>query len=298
MEVNYVLECENIHKKFKKFALDIPERKFPQGFSKDLIVENVSGKTTLLNILSGIRLDYKGAIRYFGQYTDQDRENSSLVKERIGYTGPGTYYLPQWSIRQVSEISRLLFDSFHPDRFDDWCRELAIDSTDATKKVSTLSDGNRMKLMIAGVLARDTDLLLMDEPASPLDPLMRNRLCELIRDYLLEGAGDRTVFFSTHNIADMENVTDYAVIMADGRVVETGFVEDLKEKYILVKGEAEDAEKVRPHLFSMTSGRYGFEGICLSEKLDALAGCDVIAQTPTLSQISVAVMAKHSGRVS
>ncbi|MCC8151199.1 MAG: ATP-binding cassette domain-containing protein [Lachnospiraceae bacterium] len=94
--LNYVIECENIRKNFRKFVLDIPELKIPRGFATALIGENGAGKTTLLNILSGIRLDYKGSIRYFEQYSDKDRENNPLIKEQIGYTGPGSYYLPRW----------------------------------------------------------------------------------------------------------------------------------------------------------------------------------------------------------
>ena len=55
------------------------------------------------------------------------------------------------------------------------------------KKVSDLSDGNKMKLMLAGVLARETSLLILDEPASPLDPLMRDILCDILRQYLDQG---------------------------------------------------------------------------------------------------------------
>lgn len=296
MKLEYVIEGTNIRKKFKGFQLDIPELFVPQGFATALIGENGAGKTTLLNILAGIRLDYQGGLRYFGQYTDKEREQNPAVKEQVGYTGPGNYYLPQWKVSQIAEISELLFENFHRDRFERWCGELAVGAAggDKNRKVSALSDGNRMKLMIAGVLARDTRLLLMDEPASPLDPLMRDRLCELIRDYLLEDDGNRSVFFSTHNISDMENVTDYAIIMAGGRIVETGFVEDLKEKYVLVKGDAEYTDKAQPAMFSMSSNRYGFEGICLSGNLDRLAGCNVSVETPTLSQISVAIMKNHS----
>ena len=88
----------------------------------------------------------------------------------------------------------------------------------------------------------------------------------------------------------MENVTDYAIILEHGNIVEQGFVEDLKEKYVLVKGEAGDAEAAKKILYTMTKSSYGFEGICFSEKLEQLAGIDVSVETPTLSQISVAVM--------
>ncbi|MDE5866669.1 MAG: ABC transporter ATP-binding protein, partial [Lachnospiraceae bacterium] len=158
------------------------------------------------------------------------------------------------------------------------------------KKVSSLSDGNKMKLMLAGVWARDTELLILDEPASPLDPLMRDKLCDMIRGYIEQGNGERSVFFSTHNISDMENVADYAIILEHGEIVEEGFVEDLKEKYIVVKGEAADAEAAKEILFSMSKSAYGFEGICLADNLDKLAGMDVAKEVPTLSQICVAVM--------
>ena len=144
--------------------------------------------------------------------------------------------------------------------------------------------------MLATVLARDTELLILDEPASPLDPLMRDKLCDIIREYLEQGNGEHSVFFSTHNISDMENVTDYAIVMEHGNIVEAGFVEDLKEKYILVKGEMADAEAAKKILYSFTGNSYGFEGICLAEHIDQLAGMDVSLETPTLFQISVAVM--------
>lgn len=299
MEVNYVLEAYGLKKKYKGFALDIPELKVPAGFATALIGENGAGKTTLLSILAGVQLQYHGEIRYYGKYSDKDREELPDVKEQMGYTAPGSYYVTQWRLGQVAEINELLFQGFHRDRFERWCGELAVgaEGWDPGKKVSSLSDGNRMKLMIAGVLARDTRLLLMDEPASPLDPVMRDRLCEIIREYLAEGEGQRSVFFSTHNIADMENVTDYAIIMENGRIVEQGFVEDLKEKYVLVKGDASDIPKTQNVLFSCSTNKYGFEGICLAEKLEQpgrLAGCDVSVERPSLTQISVAVMRHFS----
>ncbi len=292
MKLEYVLKGEQIQKKFKGFELNIPELKIPKGFATALIGENGAGKSTLLNIIMGTQLQHKGQITYFNQFSEKDRENRPEVKERIGYTGPGTYYLPQWKMNQLENIYSLLFENFHPEKFKEYRRELAIGSADGekNKKVSELSDGNLMKLMIAGALSRNTDLLIMDEPASPLDPLMREKLCELIREYLNEQEGERTVFFSTHNISDMENVTDYAIILANGSILEEGFVEDLKEKYVLVKGETEDLEVARKVLMSISSNKYGFEGMCLAEDVNRLAGCDVTFETPDLSQISVAVM--------
>ena len=281
-----VIQAGNLNKKYGDFQLSIPRLEIPRGFATALIGENGAGKTTLLNILSGIRLDFQGEVSYFG---DRSRKLDGSVQERIGYTGPGSYYLPHWTIRQVEEISGLLFAGFQKERFRELCEDMGI-SRSMTKSVKKLSDGNRMKLMLAAVLSRDTELLIMDEPASPLDPLMREQLCDRMRDYLEEGDGERSIFFSTHNIADMENVTDYCLIMEHGTIVEEGFVEDLKEEYALVKGEASDAYQTGKVLFSMSRNPYGFEGICRTRDLERLAGLDIAVEIPTLSQICVAVM--------
>ena len=239
-----------------------------------MIGENGAGKTTLLNILSGIRLDFEGEVFYFG---NQDSGLDGSVQERIGYTGTGGYFLPHWTLSQVGELNEVLFSHFHKERFESLCEEWGLGHS-LTKSVKKLSDGSRVKLMLSAVFSRDTDLLILDEPASPLDPLMREQLCDRMREYLAEGNGERSIFFSTHNIADMENVTDYCM--------------DLKEKYVLVRGEAADAARAGDILFSMNRGSYGFEGICLSRDLERLAGMDVAVEIPTLSQICVSVMKK------
>lgn len=285
-ETGSVIKAVNLRKKYRGFELSIPDLQIPKGFATALIGENGAGKTTLLNILTGIRLDFKGDVTYFDK---QEKISAKGVQEKIGYTGPGSYFLPQWTAKQVAEMSSLLFENFHEDEFWKICDELSIPAA-ATRNIKKLSDGNRMKLMLALVFARDTEILILDEPASPLDPLMRDKLCDMLRGYLEDGDGSKSVFFSTHNISDMENVTDYAVIMEHGNIVEAGFVEELKEKYILVKGEAADADAAGKVLYSITKSSYGFEGICLAENLDKLAGMDIVRETPTLYQISVAVM--------
>lgn len=287
METQAVIEINNVTKSFKGFQLNIPELKIPEGFATALIGENGAGKSTLINILAGTRLDYKGEITYFN-----GEEEDTIIRENVGYTGPGNYFMPHWTVRGVGEVSEILFDQFHRDRYEQLCQELGVNKEG--KSVDKLSDGMKMKTMLAAVFARDTRMLLLDEPASPLDPLMRDKLCSMIRDYIDEGNGEKSVFFSTHNIADMENVTDYAVIMEQGKIVEQGFVEDLKEKYIVVKGEATEADKAKDILWGFQRNSYGFEGLCPAEDLDKLAGMDIATETPTLSQISVAVMKKYT----
>ncbi len=288
METQTVITMNNVKKRFKGFELNLPELRIPEGFATALIGENGAGKSTLMNILAGVRLDYKGDITYYdGSFSDEE------VRERNGYVSASNYFLPHWTMEAVAELNELLFEHFDKEKYETLCKDLGIWES-KNKSVSKLSDGMKMKTMLASVFARETNLLLLDEPASPLDPLMRDELCSMIRNYIDEGNGDKTVFFSTHNISDMENVTDYAMIMEQGQIVEQGFVEDLKEKYILVKGEKEDADQLQSILIGFQKNSYGCEGLCLSENLNKLAGFDVATETPNLSQICVAVMKQYS----
>lgn len=281
---------KNLVKKYKGFEVRIDELEIPKGFATALIGENGAGKTTLLNMMSGIRLDYDGEFKYFDEELSIE---DPKVKNEIGYTSSKSFFLPNWTIGQVGDLSSLLFDGFDKARFYEICNELQIPVSNA-KMVKKLSDGNVMKLMLATVLARDTGMLILDEPASPLDPLMRDKLCEMFRSYLNEGDGQKSILFSTHNVADMENVTDYVILMHKGAVVEKGFVEDLKEKYILVKGESEDYDKVKEKLIGGSATKYGFEGLCLAENLECMSGLQVSAETPGLSRICVGILKKYS----
>ena len=285
-----VISINNLSKKFKSFELDIPSLNIPKGFATALIGENGAGKSTFINILAGVRLDYKGTIDYFN-----GEKEEKVIRENIGYTGPGNYFMPHWTIAQIAEVGELLFERFNKEKFYEICKLLGIEVSSVKKQnkgFNKLSDGMKMKVVLANVFARETKMLLLDEPASPLDPLMRDKLCQMIGEYLEQGNGENSVLFSTHNIADMENVTDYAIIMEKGRIAEQGFVEDLKEKYILVKGE--DADKVKDILFSFQKNNYGFEGMCLAENIDKLAGFNISREVPELSQISIAVMKKYT----
>ncbi len=296
MRYEDVITAQGLEKRFGKFELNIPELHIPKGFATALIGENGAGKTTLINILAGIRKDNEGDVTYFGNSHIEDKG----VKERIGFTGTKKYFLPHWNGDQVRGLMEMLFDNFDADKFDGICKSLDIDDSIFGKKgktVQKLSDGNLMKLMLASVFARNTDVMLLDEPASPLDPLMRDMLGDMIRAYIAEGDGERSVLFSTHNISDMENVTDYIIIVDGGRIIEEGFVTDMKEKYIIVKGDKEYTQSAEKFLVSNQKNSFGFEGIALAQDLDKFAGMDVEFDTPNLFQISVAIM-KQNSRIS
>ncbi len=291
MKHDAAIEINNlIWKNKSQVLIDIPELNIPKGFATALMGENGAGKSNLLKTIAGINLNYEGNVHF--PYTTGFEDD---IKRRFGYVGLNNYFLHSLNLKKLAHSNSLLYDDFNRDEFYTLCDEFGL--TDRKKPIHKFSDGMRMKVALASVLARDARILLLDEPASNLDPIMRDKLCSLMRDFIDRGNGEKTILFSTHNITDMENVTDYAIIMAGCRIVEEGFVEDLKDKYISVKGELHEAEQAKPYLMDYRETAYGYEGLCVADDVDKLAGLDIATELPTLSQISIALMKIHTDTI-
>ena len=284
------VEINSLTKNYKDFTLDV-SAVIPKGFSTALIGANGAGKTTLIDVLCGITAKNGGGAVYFGNMTDTDDDE---LRSRIGYCSSANYFPLDWKLKTVAECMAIGYDNFDRARFTELCAKWKLGSPDDKKQKTfvKMSDGNRVRTALAAVMARDTDLLVLDEPASSLDPLARDQLCEMFREYLEEKDGERSILFSTHNIADMEFATDYALFMANGRVIEQGFVEDLKEKYILVHGDAEDGNRAKPLMMSYSANGTSYEGIALAENAANLEAVGAITERPTLQQLSIGILRK------
>lgn len=284
-----VLSINKLTKKFSKFTLGELTLDIPKGFATALIGANGAGKTTLIDILCGVTPKTSGEVTYFGSESDI---SDAALRDRIGYCASTGFFPQAWTAKDIAISMELAFPSFDRKRFEQLCEQLEVD-TEHTKKKKPMykqSDGNRMRTALAAVFARSTQLLVLDEPGSSLDPLMRDRLCDRMRGYLDEGDGEKSILFSTHNIADMENACDYAVFMDRGRLIEQGFVEELKDKYIIARGEAKDYDAAAGLLLSHSKNRTAFDGLALSENAEKLAAMGVDSETPTLQQLSIGLL--------
>lgn len=285
------LKINGVVKKYNDFTLGEINAAIPGGFATALIGANGAGKTTLIDVLCGVTGKNSGEIVYFDKLTDSD---SNEVRNSIGYCSSANFFPLDWNLKSIAASMEIGFDGFSRERFSQLCKKFKIgDPNDRKqKKLMKMSDGNRMRTYLAAVLSRDTNLLVLDEPASSLDPLARDMLCDIFREYIADGNGERSVLFSTHNIADMEYATDYAIFMAGGKIIEQGFVEDLKEKYILVHGEADKSEQAKNLMISYTGNSTNFEGIALADNMVRLSQLDTAVEKPNLQQLSVGILRK------
>ncbi|MCM1054147.1 MAG: ABC transporter ATP-binding protein [Bacteroides sp.] len=284
-----ILTAKKLTKKYPKFTLGELDIEIPKGFAAALIGANGAGKTTLIDALCGVIRKTSGEVTYFGSETDI--ENADL-RERIGYCASQSFFPAGWRVKDIAESMSVAYKGFDRDKFNAVCTELEVENefVKKGKRMQEQSDGNRMRISLAAVFARDTDLLILDEPGSSLDPLMRDRLCDRLRGYLDDGNGERSVIFSTHNIADMENAADYAVFMDMGKIIEKGFVEDLKDKYIIVRGDPEAYGSAKGLMLSHNVNGTAFEGLAPSDNISELEKLSAVWERPTLQQLSIGLL--------
>jgi ABC-2 type transport system ATP-binding protein len=230
------VELRRVTRRFgDKTALDEVSLTVPRGGVFGLIGGNGAGKTTLIKHLLGLLQAQAGTVRVFGL---DPVANPVGVLGRIGYLSEDRD-LPNWM--RVRELMRYT-QAFFPTWDEAYAEELrqAFD-LDPNAKVKNLSRGQRARAGLLVALAHRPELLLLDEPSSGLDPVVRRDILgAIIRTIAEEG---RTVLFSSHLLDEVERVADRVAIIHQGRIVLTAGMDELKETHRRVTlrfGEALD----------------------------------------------------------
>ena len=197
----------------------------PAGSICGFLGRTGAGKTTTIKVLLGMARPTAGRATVFGLPVDSPH-SSVEIRRRTGFVGDdkGLY-----DAMTVSGMIRYTA-SFYPQ----WSRELEARylrrfELPAGRGIKGLSRGMRTKLALLLALCRGADLLMLDEPTTGLDPAAT----EDVLQALVGHAGDRgcTVFFSSHQLADVEQIADHVAISDRGRTVVTGVLDDLRQNY-------------------------------------------------------------------
>lgn len=189
---------------------------------------NGGGKTTLLRHIPGLLLPSSGTVTTLG--ADAARLDDGRLA-RIGYVSQETPLLGWVTCGELIAYVR----AGHPRWNDDLARRLADTfAIDPRRRVGSLSTGERQRLAILIGVAHEPDLLLLDEPASALDPIARQEFLDLVIG-MVQVPG-RTILISSHILTDVEKVIDRVLILVDGAVRWFGTLDDLRETHHRVDG--------------------------------------------------------------
>ena len=286
----HVIETCGLTRKFDgKFALNNVSLQVRRGRVFGLVGENGAGKTTLIKHILGLLKAESGSVRVFGFDPAAD---PVAVLSRLGYLSENRD-LPVWM--RVDELLRYT-QAFYPNWDMTYAEELRQQfGLDPASKIKNLSRGEKAKAGLLIALAYRPELLLLDEPSSGLDPLVRRDILEaIIRTVADEG---RTVFFSTHLLDEVERVADDVAMMFDGRVVLNGSLDDVKENHhrLVLRFESpQPAAPKLPGILSITGSGQEWTVICNGKHQEAISavasvgGRVVVEETPSLDEIFVA----------
>ena len=206
-----------------KTALDSVSVSMPRGAVYGLVGANGAGKTTLIKHILGLLRAESGTVRVFGL---DPVTNPVAVLSRIGYLSEEND-IPDWmSVDELIRYSRAFYPAWDDAYADELRQAFALDPA---AKIRNLSKGQKARAGLLIALAHRPELLVLDEPSSGLDPIVRRDILgAVIRTIADEG---RTVLFSSHLLGEVEQVADHVTMINEGKIVLSAPLDAVRESH-------------------------------------------------------------------
>jgi ABC-2 type transport system ATP-binding protein len=230
------------HDRKTHLALDNITFEVPTGKTVGFIGPNGAGKTTTLHVLLGFVAPDSGTATLFGQDSQ-----STISRNKIGYLSEHPESYKFMTGREYLKLTARLFNikgKQQKERIAELLDEVEL-TEHAHKKIGTYSRGMLQRIGLAQALINDPELLILDEPTNGLDPIGRLKIRQLIEQLKARG---KTIFFSSHELSEIETVCDEIIMIANGKIIKQGTVADLVgdkrnlEHYFLEALQTENGE--------------------------------------------------------
>ena len=215
-----MLEITHVTKQYgNKIAVSDATLNVEDGHLVALLGPNGSGKTTLMKMIAGLVSPTAGEIAFDGE------KIGPSAKRRIAYMPTEAYFYNYMSAMDAGRYYRDFFDDFSMERY---LRALEEERLDPRARIRTMSSGMVAKVKLALTFARDSKLIMLDEPLNGIDIIARERTLALIRK---EHTAERTLIVSSHLVDELEEMIDDAVFMLNGAVALAGSAQRIREQY-------------------------------------------------------------------
>ena len=221
-----VIEAAGLRKHYGEVeALRGLDLQVPAGSICGFLGRNGAGKTTALKVLLGMARPTRGAARVFG-LPAENQAASVEIRRRTGFVSDEKDLYDYMDVEEMIRFTAAFFPRWRADLEQRYRRKFELP---ADRKVKALSRGTRTKLALLLALCRGAELLILDEPTSGLDPAMTEEVLQALVAHV--ASEEMTVFFSSHQIAEVDQIADRVAIIDRGRAVVTGALDDLRESF-------------------------------------------------------------------
>jgi ABC-2 type transport system ATP-binding protein len=293
-----IIELQSVAKSFwRKAVLTDVSLTVTAGGVWALLGENGAGKTTLIRTLMGFHRPDRGSVRVLGRDPGRD---PLAVRRAVGYVSD-FHQQPEWMT--VGELGWFTSSFFAPGFSERYQQTLAGSGISADARLRQLSKGERAQVSLALAVAHDPDLLILDEPTSGLDPVVRREFLEQMVERAAQG---KSVFLSSHQIAEVERVADRVAILHQGKIAIAGAIDDLKSNFsvvqIAVREPGEYSPPANPNLAVKSAKRSGRVWTLVVEGevdgwVSSISGDPQVLQVgvhrPALEDLYLAIVSPH-----
>lgn len=252
------IEISNLQKNYKNFSLTIDELNIKTGFITGFIGPNGSGKTTTIKSLFGMIKPDFGKIKIF----NTDITKDTKTKEDIAYVGDESGFLEESKLSSIHKIISKFYPNWDEELYKKYIKKFNINES---KSYKDLSKGQKKQFELIMALSHHPKLLIMDEPTSSLDPIIRNEFLELIQEHM--EIDNMTVFYSTHITTDLDKCADYIVMIYNGKILLKGEKDNILNNHVIVKSKKDLIDNsIKKHFISLKENAFGFEGLVSNRK--------------------------------
>ena len=207
-----IIEAKNLTKSYgKNRGIENVNIDVKEGEIYGFIGPNGAGKSTTIKTLLNFIYPTSGSATIFGK--DIVKE-SSRIKEYIGYVPSEVKYYDSIKVKDIMKYAQSFYPNTTTEDVKKICDEMELDME---KKMEELSLGNKKKVAIAQALIGKPKLLILDEPTNGLDPLMQKKLFKILKEEKKKG---NTIFLSSHNLSEVQNLCDRVAVIKEGKIVD------------------------------------------------------------------------------
>ena len=220
------IEIKSLTKKYDDFTLKNISLNLPSGTILGLIGENGAGKSTLIQSILGIvKSDYQ-ELKIFGlDFNTHEKE----IKEDIAVIFDNTHYNLEFTPKFIGLILSKIYKNWDMEQYYHYLNRFELP---LKKKLKSFSRGMKMKLEFAIAFSHDAKLLILDEATSGLDPIVRDEILSIIREFTEKE--DHTVLMSSHITSDLDKISDYIAYIHKGELLFMQPYEQIHDEYGII----------------------------------------------------------------